>query len=79
MSIVLDAHQGDGALADEALDAVAAKAWGMLVTGDLAQRDTWDQVLMWVRIGQRLADDPAPEVASRITALLASGHDPRAS
>lgn len=79
MSTVLDAHKDDGALADEALDAVAAKAWGMLVTGDLTQRETWDQVLVWVRIGQRLADHPAPEVASRITALLASGRDPRAS
>jgi hypothetical protein len=71
-------HDRDGkADQDQALNVVAAKAWGLLVASDLSRRDTWDQVLAWVRVGQRLADDPSPEIARRLSSLVAPGPPPR--
>lgn len=71
-------HQGrDGkAEADEALNVVAAKAWGILVASDLSRRDTWDQVLAWVRVGQQLADEPSPELVQRISSMVPPGPPP---
>ena len=78
MSTALDHQRDDEALAEDALNVVAAKAWGTLVGGDLTRRDTWDQEMAWVRIGQRLVDDPAPEVVARINPMLPSGRTPDA-
>ena len=67
-------HDRDGkADQEEALNVVAAKAWGLLVASDLTRRDTWDQVLAWVRVGQRLADEPSPELARRLASIVPPG------
>lgn len=77
MTTDIDPRHDDAAMAEEALNVVAAKAWGTLVGSDLTRRETWDQVLAWVRIGQRLADDPAPELVARITSVVPQAGDSR--
>lgn len=73
MSTKIQQDRHGGEAAEEALNVVAAKAWGILVASDLSRRDTWDQVLAWVRVGQRLADAPTPELINRIASIVPPG------
>lgn len=73
---VHDDREGKAAQ-EEALNVVAAKAWGLLVASDLTRRDTWDQVLAWVRVGQRLSGEPSPELVRRLSSIVPPGPPPR--
>ena len=55
---------------ESALAVVAAKAWGVLATGDVTDAATWDEAFAWVRIGQRIVGDSADELVHQVREVL---------
>lgn len=55
---------------DTALAVVAAKAWAVLATGDVADAAVWDDALAWVRLGRRIAGERDADLVDRVQHAL---------
>ena len=55
---------------ESALAVVAAKAWGVLATGDVTDEATWDEAFAWVRLGQRIAGEAADDLVQQVREAL---------
>jgi hypothetical protein len=51
---------------ESALTVVAAKAWGVLASGDVTSAATWNEAMAWVRIGQRICGEESDELVQRV-------------
>ena len=51
---------------ESALAVVAAKAWGVLATGDVTHAATWNEALAWVRSGQRISGEGGDALAHQV-------------